>query len=48
MEQRSYGSMLGYQCGLARQFQDPETESEQMKRIIFKPLRSLRGEVDAV
>ena len=24
--QRSYGSNLGYECGLARRFQDPETE----------------------
>ena len=25
-EKRFYGSRLGFQCGLARQFQDPKTE----------------------
>ena len=26
VEQRSYGSKLAYQCGLARRFQDDETQ----------------------
>jgi hypothetical protein len=26
LEKRFYGSRLGFQCGLARQFQDPKTE----------------------
>ena len=26
IRQRSYGSKLGYECGLARQFEDPETQ----------------------
>ena len=32
LEERSYGSRLGYECGLARQFVDPETEELYPKR----------------
>ena len=32
LEERSYGSRLGYECGLARQFVDPETEEFYPKR----------------
>ena len=30
--QRSYGSNLGYECGLARRFQDPETTELYLDR----------------
>ena len=32
--QRSYGSKLGYECGLARKFEDPETQDLYSERWI--------------
>ena len=38
LEKRFYGSRLGFQCGLARQFQDPKTQgnSDSLKYVAIK------------